>query len=229
MNFRRCEGEEQSRTKPKLVDVYFCRGVGPATSTDGLQPAAPLLEGSDGALYGTTVTGGGNAVGSVFKLKKDGSGYTKLYAFGFNDSAVNPYAGLIEGSDKALYGTAAGGPGGVFKLNEDGSGYQILRGFNDARPFAPLVKGRDAALYGTTFQGGDRPFGIGTGTVFRLNEDGSGYRIVYSFSSSGGDGRNRQELRDQTRRRETHQDSLSSGSQQSPGLHLRKIEVTLIA
>jgi len=164
------------------------RHFGPGTSTDGSSPAAPLLEGSDGVLYGTTVTGGGEAVGSVFKLNKDGSGYTKLHTF--NGSVVNPYAGLIEGSDKALYGTAAGGPGGVFKLNKDGTGYRVLGGFGGALSFGGLVKGRDGAFYGTTYRGGIRPVGSGAGSVFRLNEDGSGFEGLYGFGNSVGDGRN---------------------------------------
>src|SRR5205085_11272487 len=49
----------------------------------------------------------------------------------------------------------------------------------------------------------------------------------YPLALRGGDGRDRQELRDQTRRRETNQNGFSPGSEQSPGLHLRKIPVTL--
>ncbi len=161
---------------------------GPSSTTDGLSPICALLEGSDGALYGTTVTGGGNGVGSVFKLNKDGSGYTKLYAFGFNDNVINPSAGLFEGSDHALYGTAYGYFGGVFKLNQDGTGYQVLVGFNDARPYGAMIRGRDGALYGTTSRGGENVFGVGQGNVFRLNEDGSDSRVLYSFGSTAGDG-----------------------------------------
>jgi uncharacterized repeat protein (TIGR03803 family) len=161
---------------------------GPGSTTDGSLPVSSLLEGSDGALYGTTVTGGGNGVGSVFKLNKDGSGYTKLYAFGFNDSAINPGAGLFEGSNHALYGTAYGYFGGVFKLNQDGTGYQVLIGFNDARPYGAMISGRDGALYGTTFKGGKNFFGVGQGSVFKLNEDGSDSRVLYSFGSTAGDG-----------------------------------------
>ena len=156
--------------------------------TDGSQPTSSLLEGSDGALYGTTVTGGGGGVGSVFKLNKDGSAYRKIYAFGFNDSIFNPYAALIQGSDHALYGTAGGYMGGVFKLNTDGTDYQVLLDTGGAQPYGALIKGRDGALYGTTFQGrGSFGFG-GKGSVFRINEDGSNYQVLYSFGSIAGDG-----------------------------------------
>src|SRR5437870_4346369 len=42
----------------------------------GRYPEAPLIPGSDGALYGTTLVGGSNDAGTVFKLNKDGSGFT---------------------------------------------------------------------------------------------------------------------------------------------------------
>src|SRR5438093_7124177 len=47
----------------------------------GTTPKAPLIEGSNGALYGTTsgdFAGGG---GTVFKLNKDGSAYLLLHSF----------------------------------------------------------------------------------------------------------------------------------------------------
>jgi uncharacterized repeat protein (TIGR03803 family) len=159
---------------------------GPFNSVDGLQSTAPLMEGSDHVLYGTTSTGGGGAVGSVFKVNRDGTGYQKLYGFGFGAAVINPFAGLVEGSDHALYGTGGGGAGGVFKLNKDGTGYQNLAGFNGDEPFAALVKGRDGALYSVTFRGG---LGFGSyGRVFRMNEDGSGFQVLHDFGGTVGDG-----------------------------------------
>ena len=37
--------------------------------SDGVEPNAPLLRGSDGALYGTTFNGSGPVYGSVFRIK----------------------------------------------------------------------------------------------------------------------------------------------------------------
>ena len=157
---------------------------GPYNSNDGLQPLAPVMEGSDHVLYGTTSTGGGSAVGSIFKVNRDGSGYQKLYAFDFGGGVINPFAGLLEGSDHALYGTGGGGGGGVFKLNKDGTGYQVLVGFNGDRPYAALARSRDGALYSTTYMGGT----AGYGRVFRINEDGSGYQILHNFGGAAADG-----------------------------------------
>ena len=41
-----------------------------------------VIEGSDGALYGTTCGDDWTGNGTVFKLNKDGSGYAVLYNFG---------------------------------------------------------------------------------------------------------------------------------------------------
>ena len=161
---------------------------------DGQQPTGRLLQGSDGALYGTTLFGGSYGAGTVFTLNKDGSGYGVLYNFGASGDGAGPIAGLIEGSDHALYGTTqlgggTGYQGTVFKINKDGSGYQILHRFsttgNDGQtPNGELMEGSDGALYGGTANGGVN----GGGTIYKLNKDGSGYTILRSFFGTGGDG-----------------------------------------
>src|SRR5215510_7318387 len=64
-------------------------------SGDMGSPRAPLLEGSDGALYGISYS-----AGAVFKLNKDGTGYRILHGVSYSTAA------LIEGTDGALYGTS---------------------------------------------------------------------------------------------------------------------------
>lgn len=46
------------------------------TGGDGSQPRSPLIQGADGALYGTTGIGPTNLQGTVYKLNTDGSGYS---------------------------------------------------------------------------------------------------------------------------------------------------------
>jgi uncharacterized repeat protein (TIGR03803 family) len=165
---------------------------------DGIAPWAGLVEGRDGALYGTTLEGGTKNVGTVFKLNKDGGGYAVLHSFfGSEADGFKPMAGLLAGSDGALYGTTDGGGSGngrngtVFKLNPDGSGYRVLHSFPDKpsdgrMPRTCLVEGRDGILYGTTRAGGKNDWG----TVFKLLKDGSGYRLLLSFTGyeNSGDG-----------------------------------------
>ena len=53
------------------------------TRTDGTGPDAPLMQGSDGRLYGTTYyDGGSKRCGTVFAMNTDGSGFTVLHTFG---------------------------------------------------------------------------------------------------------------------------------------------------
>ena len=47
----------------------------------GTLPHAALLFGADGALYGTTLLGGTNNQGTVFKMNPDGTGYRELHGF----------------------------------------------------------------------------------------------------------------------------------------------------
>jgi uncharacterized repeat protein (TIGR03803 family) len=167
---------------------------------DGFDPMGPLVEGSDGMLYGTTQSGpvtsdGGTGNGSVFTLDKHGDHYRVLHILDpVNASDGIGPTGLIQGRDGALYGTAQGGgsavEGAVFRLNPDGTGYTVFHSFfastrsDGFGPFAPPVQARDGALYGTTAEGGANA----VGTVFKVNPDGTEYQIVHSFDDTNHDG-----------------------------------------
>jgi uncharacterized repeat protein (TIGR03803 family) len=163
---------------------------------DGADALGKLIKGTDGALYGTCRDGNNasvsNLYGNVFKINTDGSGYTILHTFKPDGvDGREPYAGVIQGSDGALYGTSyIGGTndfGTVFKLNTDGTGYQLLHTFqaNGAdgdQPDGTLLEGLDNLLYGTTAVGGTN----NAGTIFEMGLDGSGYAVVHSFGPSDG-------------------------------------------
>jgi uncharacterized repeat protein (TIGR03803 family) len=161
----------------------------------GQKPYAGLVSGTDGALYGTTLGGGSNSAGTVFKVNTDGSGYATLHTFLTNGVDGESPGALIQASDGALYGmTSIGGTnraGTVYKLNVDGNGYRLLHVFGSVaadggNPGAGLIEGSDGGLYGTTFWGGSN----GVGTVFRLNKDGSSYGALYHFGRTASDGVN---------------------------------------
>jgi uncharacterized repeat protein (TIGR03803 family) len=143
---------------------------------DGASPWGGLLQDSTGMLYGTAVRGGTYDYGTVFKLAPDGTGFEELYAFdGSNDGGI-PYAGLLLGSDGALYGTTGqSGPSGVgtvYKLATDGTGFEVLHvfdGSNGAAPYAGLIQDGGGALYGTTSMGGE----FTVGTIYRLVDNGT--------------------------------------------------------
>ena len=161
----------------------------------GQKPYAGVISGTDGALYGTTLGGGSNSAGTVFKVNTDGSGYATLHVFLTNGVDGQSPGALTQASDGALYGmTSIGGTnksGTVYKLNVNGSGYRLLHVFGSvasdgANPGAGLIEGRDGGLYGTAFFGGSN----GVGTVFRLNKDGGSYGALYHFGRTASDGAN---------------------------------------
>ncbi|MDB6092492.1 MAG: type sorting protein [Verrucomicrobia bacterium] len=169
-------------------------------ASDGGSPHGRLVQGSDGALYGTTYYGGTALAGTVFKVNLDGSGYTLLYSFsapGSVSDGMNPNGGVFEANDGRLYGTTRNGgtvgAGVVFRLMRDGSAYSIVHNFTggqgDFDSRSRLIQGSDGALYGTAygfinFYGGVSDYGC----VFKLNPDGSGYRVIRTFAGGNYDG-----------------------------------------
>jgi uncharacterized repeat protein (TIGR03803 family) len=161
-------------------------------AVDGCRPHADLLEASDGYLYGTTRdcgSSGYGGMGTVFRVRIDGTGFTKLLMFG-GTAGEWPEAGLIEGSDGFLYGTASSGGaygyGDVFKIGKDGAGFATLFSFYPAlgiEPYTGLVEGSDGALYGTT---GSGPGPFGPGILFRIGKDGTGFATLFSFGGTTG-------------------------------------------
>ena len=145
------------------------------SGTNGANPYAGLVRGSDGNFYGTAFSGGANGYGTVFRFATDGT-LTTLASFG-NTNGANPQAGLVQGSDGNFYGTtSAGGAytnqsglgyGTIFKLTTNGTLTTLVSfdGTNGASPQAALVQSVDGSFYGTTAQGGAN----GYGTVFRLS------------------------------------------------------------
>ena len=132
-------------------------------STDGGLGGYCLIEGSDGALYGTTTSYGNAGAGTAFRISKDGSEFNVLKSFDdpLTDGA-NPNSMLFEDGDGVLYGTTyfggTYGYGTVYRLNKDGSGFAVLKSFDLATDgglvVADLCEGSDGALYGTARDGG---------------------------------------------------------------------------
>jgi uncharacterized repeat protein (TIGR03803 family) len=130
--------------------------------------------------------------------------FTNLYNFGTlnfnnsifinpytNNSGAFPYAGLVLSSNilyGATYQGGTGGNGTIFKINTDGTGFTNLHSFSTltiivtnydgAESYANLVLSSNT-LYGTASRGGLE----GSGTIFKINTDGTGFTNLYSFSA----------------------------------------------
>jgi uncharacterized repeat protein (TIGR03803 family) len=160
-------------------------------TANGSHPYGSLI--SDGTfLYGMTYDGGANNVGVIFKIKPDGTNFSKLLDFVFTAYGDGP-AGDLFYDGTFLYGmTTAGGInnyyGTIFKIKPDGTGCTKLLDFagvaNGESPFGSLISD-GTYLYGTTLHGGTNAYG----TLFKIQPDGTGYSKLLDFAGAA-NGRN---------------------------------------
>ena len=160
------------------------------SGTDGCEPTARLLQGSDGNFYGTTSFCGSDSGGTVFKITASGT-LTALHEFepGQGDGG-EPYAGLVQASDGNFYGTTTQGGtqhgnGTVYKITPGGT-VTILHSFactEGCAPYGGLAQGSDGNLYGTTRDGGTNGFNYGT--VFKIATNGT-FTLLHTFEGSDG-------------------------------------------
>lgn len=161
-------------------------------------PYGHLVFDSNGAMYGTTASGGTANWGTVFQLVPptvSGGAWTEnvLYSFTGGNDGRQPSSGVVFGTDGALYGTTydgggtlqycGGGCGVVFKLapptSPGGAWTQSViytfQGVYDGQNPGAVIFGSNGALYGFTPAGGPAAFAckrIGCGTVFQLTPPG---------------------------------------------------------
>jgi uncharacterized repeat protein (TIGR03803 family) len=168
---------------------------------DGANPYAGLVEGSDGALYGTTSSGGAYNLGTLFKIGLDG-GLTRLYSLDGTNGAA-PYAPLLRDAEGKFYGTTyAGGMsnwGTIFQFTTNGTlttlfSFTGTNGPNQGSyPGAGLAAAPDGSLYGTAEYGGltnvsyynQNQLGHGYGTVFRFDTNGT-VTVPFVFGNTNG-------------------------------------------
>jgi uncharacterized repeat protein (TIGR03803 family) len=140
--------------------------------SDGQYPYARLVQATDGNFYGTTQSGGSQALGTIFRITPSG-GLTTIYSFCSQPKCrdgASPTAGLIQATDGNLYGTAGGGANGggtIFKINFAGV-LTTLHSFDQtdgASPQGTLIQATDGNFYGTTSFGGSS----NQGTIFALD------------------------------------------------------------
>lgn len=153
---------------------------------DGFRPNGSLI--SDGTfLYGMTKDGGASSMGTIFKIKPDGTDYVKFFDFAGFTNGQNPLGSLIfEGP--FLYGmTKSGGSnyfGTIFKIKPDGTSFSKLLDFNGVpngeNPLGSLIF-EGTFLYGMTQGGGSSS---DAGVIFRIKVDGTGYSKLFSFTNN---------------------------------------------
>jgi uncharacterized repeat protein (TIGR03803 family) len=178
-------------------------------ASDGTFPAAPLIRGPDGSLYGTTrqgppvqgPVGPQPGAGAIFKITPQGE-FVPLHTFPIYDvtgaeGSLPSYGGLVL-RDGALYAMTiqggAHGLGTVYRLGDDGR-FTILHSFDGSDglyPYGGLILGSDGDFYGTT-RGiggttGEEPAPplYRLGSVFKISPRGE-FTLLHAFSGQGDD------------------------------------------
>jgi uncharacterized repeat protein (TIGR03803 family) len=186
-----------------LYDLYDFAGP----PGDGANASGKPTEAADGNYYGTTLTGGTNNLGTVYRITPPailGNPGTETIMYQFSNTENNapnlnlsyPDGPLFLGIDGNLYGTTQASDldfplplcppscGAVYRITTLGA-FQVLHNFlggksDGATPTRGVIQGFDGNLYGTTERwGADK-----LGTIFKLNAKNDKVTPLYSFTSS---------------------------------------------
>jgi uncharacterized repeat protein (TIGR03803 family) len=154
-----------------------------ATPTGGVayDPAAQVL-------YVSTEAGGPLSFGSIASLHTDGTHFEVLHKFTFSDGANPAQVPVLSSDGSTLFGvTSRGGDSGagvLWSMNAEGTNYRVLTDFSASTGSSPqgppLLSPNGKTLYGTTSASGP---GTG-GTVYRVNADGTGFRVLAALGQS---------------------------------------------
>jgi uncharacterized repeat protein (TIGR03803 family) len=159
-------------------------------TTDGSNPRSNLIEIENNVLMGTTISGGSNSVGTIFKIDTDGDNFSILKNFtsGSSDGGV-PMGNIMKGADGKIYGmTQQGGEysfGIIYRIDIDGQNFTLLKSFNTVDggyPQGSLYEDVNGNLYSFTSYGGTNSLG----TLFKVKNDGTDFTVLKNFSTSDG-------------------------------------------
>ncbi|HEY4902636.1 MAG TPA: choice-of-anchor tandem repeat GloVer-containing protein [Candidatus Sulfotelmatobacter sp.] len=185
----------------KLTTLYsFCgQPNSQGICIDGDLPEAPLIQATNGNLYGTTVFGGADNQGTVFDITPAGK-LSTLYSFCAHAACADgaqPAGALIQGADGNFYGTTTvggiasaacpSGCGTIFKITSQGHLTRLhafciqAQCLDGSDPTAGLIQATDGNFYGTTASGGSGA----AGTVFQISPAGT-FTTLHSFDETDG-------------------------------------------
>ena len=137
---------------------------------NGSTPNGNLIVDGSGTIYGTTMFGGSNGSGTIFKITPSGTSNTLTMLKSFNGTNGNrPIGNLIMDGGGNIYGVTitggANGPGTLFKWSQVGTTSTITTLFSfkgqktGTNPSGPLVMDSNGHFFGTTSTGGTKNIG----------------------------------------------------------------------
>ncbi len=138
-----------------------------------------------GIIYGTTYQGGANGGGTIFSIYADGHNFKHLYDFGVGSEEETlptlPEGGLtLVGGNKLFGMTSHGGAsthGTIFSWDIGHRTFTTIHEFSNTERPSTRLKVDGSKIYGFT-----TGFKYTAGTIFSMNDDGSGFTNHYTFS-----------------------------------------------
>jgi uncharacterized repeat protein (TIGR03803 family) len=149
---------------------------------DGQLPSAPPVEGISGTFYGTTIRGGANGWGTIFRVTASGT-LTTLYSL--SSTEISPTSPLVRANNGKFYGTT--GDGGTYNCGEifsvtAGGTFAVVYSLNcseGGNPYGHVIQAQDGNFYGTSYGWGK----FSWGTVYKLTPQGI-FADLYDFVGS---------------------------------------------
>jgi uncharacterized repeat protein (TIGR03803 family) len=158
------------------------------TGSNGASPNATLTAAGNGIYYGTTLYGGSNGLGSIFKFDSATGSITLQDSFTGSNGQF-PYAALTAAGSGIYYGTTtyggSNGTGSIFKFDSAIGSITLQDSFtgpNGAYPYAALTAAGNGIYYGTTYLGGSNS----TGSIFKFDSAIGSITLQDSFTGSNG-------------------------------------------
>ncbi|HUE24822.1 MAG TPA: choice-of-anchor tandem repeat GloVer-containing protein [Bryobacteraceae bacterium] len=152
-------------------------------ATQGEQPMAGVVS-EGGSLFGTTLFGGDENVGTVYELTPpvihgDAWIETTIHTFPGSPDGEIPAAALTVGPGGVLYGTTTGGGGSLCPRPEDGPEYGCGVVFQLTPPATPGAAWTESVIYSFTGLNGD---GAYPAASVALGKNG----VLYGTTQNGG-------------------------------------------
>ena len=168
------------------------------TNQSASNTSAALMRSTDGKLYGLSTNGGTSSGGVIYSYDPVSGAYEELKNLDY-ENGNHPYGGLVQGTDKKLYGmTTSGGVWNVFAPGNTGTLFSFdplsgiysklinfhgYGGSDGINPFGSFLQATDGKLYGMASSGGHNGYrGSGSGTIFSYDTHSSKFNWLFDFA-----------------------------------------------